>query len=172
MFNSHSQTYPSLNPQPAIVTEEQKSNYAQEKEVQRTWVEWKAKGKESAQAEQAFATAVFTLWQRFKAQGNRKGAPGFKAVIKRLHIDEKQAYKSLWKAFPQLKPTSRRNGTKLPLPRLELRTLKELAGKPGFREEIEGQLNAIANAVAERYGCADRYQLQLTVCNGEKTPEK
>jgi hypothetical protein len=56
-------------------------------------------------------------------------------------------------------------GGKWSLPRLELKTLKSLAGKPKFQEELACQLNEIANAVAERYECADRYKLQLNVCN-------
>lgn len=149
---------------PDPISEQAKAVNWQEQELLKTYREWQAKGKDASAARQAFATNCRCLWHQHKAQGSRTGKLGFKRVLRRLGINERAAYKAMWEAFPSERPTSRRVAAKsLPLPRLDLKKLKSLSSNADdFQLELSFGLQAIANAVAERYGLDVLFTATLT----------
>ena len=137
--------------------------HQQEQSLLQSYKDWQAGNKSVNAAYQAFATNCHCLWLQYKSQGSRNGKAGFKKVLRGLGIPERSAYKALWAAFPSERPTSRQNVAKLlPLPRLDLKQLKSLAGAGNdFQSELSLGLTAIANAVAERYGVNGLFTVTL-----------
>ena len=147
-------SYPTLAPLPPITTAAAEAETLKQ-ELKKSYGEWLNKGTDCAQAEQVFATKCLDLWKRFKAQGNRKKATGFKKTLTTLGIPDKKAYKAMWSVFPRDRPqpTSRHNGAKLEkVPRLNLRQLQAMADNPaGFKAELAAELQAIVSVLCKNY---------------------
>lgn len=90
----------------------------------------------------------------------KPGHGKFKDALEELGIPRTTAfeYMRLYRASQGSSQSSVRNRTDhLSLQKLCLKTLKKLANTSAFDEELAGQLTAIANSVAYRYGHIAKY---------------